>query len=140
MEKLSHLDMFGTAQILSVDDEEVNQMVLEEILVSSGYVYARYSGWRGGKLCVYGGGGGGEGETDGLCMAWGGGGERWCWMGGGMLTPTLLYAVRRYAHPVCCPRTLHLDGLQALCVAPGPFTWMASRPCVLPQGPGLTCV
>jgi CheY-like chemotaxis protein len=28
-------------QILSVDDEEVNQMVLEEILTSTGYAFAR---------------------------------------------------------------------------------------------------
>jgi hypothetical protein len=28
-------------QVLSVDDEEVNQIVLEEILSTTGYVYAR---------------------------------------------------------------------------------------------------
>ncbi len=41
LDKLAYSDMYGTIQILSVDDEEVNQIVLEEILTSSGYHFAR---------------------------------------------------------------------------------------------------
>uniref|UniRef100_A0A7S3VS63 histidine kinase n=1 Tax=Dunaliella tertiolecta TaxID=3047 RepID=A0A7S3VS63_DUNTE len=41
MEKLAYSNMYGSAQILSVDDEEVNQIVLEEILTCAGYQYAR---------------------------------------------------------------------------------------------------
>ncbi|GLC35005.1 Hexokinase-3 [Pleodorina starrii] len=41
LDKLAYSNMYGTVQILSVDDEEVNQIVLEEILTSSGYRYAR---------------------------------------------------------------------------------------------------
>uniref|UniRef100_A0A7S0WIH5 Guanylate cyclase n=1 Tax=Chlamydomonas leiostraca TaxID=1034604 RepID=A0A7S0WIH5_9CHLO len=41
LEKLAHSSMYGSVQILSVDDEEVNQIVLEEILTSTGYQYAR---------------------------------------------------------------------------------------------------
>jgi CheY-like chemotaxis protein len=41
MEKLAYSAMYGTPQILSVDDEEVNQIVAEEILTSAGYQYAR---------------------------------------------------------------------------------------------------
>lgn len=42
IEKLAFSNMYGTVQILSVDDEEVNQIVLEEILTSTGYQYARW--------------------------------------------------------------------------------------------------
>ncbi len=41
MDKLAHSQLHGTVQILSVDDEEVNQIVLEEILTCAGYLYAR---------------------------------------------------------------------------------------------------
>jgi CheY-like chemotaxis protein len=39
--KLSYSQIHGSVQILSVDDEEINQIVVEEILTSSGYVYAK---------------------------------------------------------------------------------------------------
>ncbi|KXZ47741.1 hypothetical protein GPECTOR_33g623 [Gonium pectorale] len=41
LDKLAYSDMYGTIQILSVDDEEVNQIVLEEILTSTGYGFVR---------------------------------------------------------------------------------------------------
>ncbi|KAJ9517318.1 hypothetical protein QJQ45_016688, partial [Haematococcus lacustris] len=41
MDKLAYSAMYGTPLILSVDDEEVNQIVAEEILTSAGYKYAR---------------------------------------------------------------------------------------------------
>ncbi|GFH20593.1 uncharacterized protein HaLaN_17739 [Haematococcus lacustris] len=37
MDKLAYSAMYGTPLILSVDDEEVNQIVAEEILTSAGY-------------------------------------------------------------------------------------------------------
>jgi hypothetical protein len=41
LNKLSYSQVHGIVQILSVDDEDVNQIVVEEILTSSGYVYAK---------------------------------------------------------------------------------------------------
>ncbi|GIL60119.1 hypothetical protein Vafri_14766 [Volvox africanus] len=41
LDKLPYSNMYGIVQILSVDDEEVNQIVLEEILTSTGYHFAR---------------------------------------------------------------------------------------------------
>ncbi|GLI70739.1 hypothetical protein VaNZ11_015764 [Volvox africanus] len=41
LDKLPYSNMYGIMQILSVDDEEVNQIVLEEILTSTGYHFAR---------------------------------------------------------------------------------------------------
>jgi hypothetical protein len=39
--KLSYSQIHGVAQVLSVDDGEVNQLVIEEILTAAGYVVVR---------------------------------------------------------------------------------------------------